>query len=171
MGHITLRELNRRLVPYRRLPVPVSATLANSVMLSLLINAVSIPLLMVSVPGVQSIYPVSSRLYVWRMEAWVNALLRLFIQASDYLLYANALSAALCTLFFVLTLGATRHAGEWVHWLGWAPTVVSGIGAVALMGLVGAVLFVTLLAALFWVALGGLIILIPILLIWMLADI
>ncbi len=148
MDRITLRELNKRLIPYRRLPVPVSETLANSVMRSLLINTVSIPLLMVGAPEVRSIYPASSRLYAWGMEAWVNALLSLFIQASDYLLYANILSAALCTLFFVLTLGTTRDAEEWVHWLGWPPAIVSGISVVVLMGFVGTILLVSLFATL-----------------------
>ena len=117
--HISLDELAQGLKDYEKMPTLIQQALKNSIWITLVTNAVSIPLMWFAPMLLTSFYPVESPFFIWFTSDAVNFILNLGDGLSNYLLILNGLCLALILTVVVASWAMTKSVREGFHWLAW----------------------------------------------------
>jgi hypothetical protein len=158
---ISLAALAQRMRAWDRLPQFIQGLLKQSVLITLVVNLICIPVfwLLPRCEWVSSPVP-RDGFFLWFTADAVNLFLRLAREVAPWLLGLNVVSLVLTLLVIALSLGFTKHVSEAVHWLGWSAAFPSGASVVSAMILAALLIAVVLIALIMWIIIITLVILV-----------
>ena len=140
---ISLASLVQRVGLYERLPVLIQSTLRNSVLITVAMNLICIPVLWLVPSPEWALSPVTSNGFFLGFTAdVVNLLLKVAYVVAPFLLVLNVASLLLTLIVLLLSWGFTKPVDEAVHWFAWSAAFPSG--ATTLSAVFWALLFIAI---------------------------
>jgi len=156
---ISLADLAQRMRAWDHLPQFIHGLLKQSVLITLVVNLVSIPVFLMLPNSQWARSPVpAGGFFIWFTPDALNGLLKLAYHVSPLLLLLNVASLVLTLLVLLLSLGFTRRVGEAVHWLAWTAAFPSAVSVASVIILAALLLGIVIVTLIMWIIIIALVI-------------
>ncbi len=156
---ISLAALAQRMRAWDRLPQMIQGLLRQSVLITLAVNLICIPLFWMLSSMAWPNSPVTSKGFFLGITAdIVNFLLNLTHHVAPWLLALNIASLVLTLIVVMLSWGFTRRVDEIIHWLAWSAAFPSGASVASTVLLIVLLIAIVVITLIIWIIIIGLVI-------------